>query len=120
VAYDPDVAPDPSEWLKLDEQERLLLVHDFHRAGAIQLPNVRAHAAIHVVVENQLAAGLPTVGATLDRLMRDGLNRHAAIHAIGTALAAQIRDQVSTATSFDQATYDARLGELTAAQFRDV
>jgi hypothetical protein len=49
--------------------------------------SIRAHAANHVIVENQLAMGDATVvPATLARLMQEGLDRHDAIHAIGSVL----------------------------------
>jgi hypothetical protein len=49
--------------------------------------SARAHAATHVVVENQAAMGDATaVPATLARLMREGLERHDAVHAIGSVL----------------------------------
>ena len=39
--YDPLEAPDPDEWLALDEQERLDLVQEYHRRARIPLPNAR-------------------------------------------------------------------------------
>jgi hypothetical protein len=55
--YDPDKAPDPKEWLALDEQERIRLAKNYHVARRIKLPNANAHAAFHAVVENQIAEG---------------------------------------------------------------
>jgi hypothetical protein len=91
--YDPLKAPDPEEWLALDEQERIGLVEDFHRRARIRLPDVTAHAIIHAVVESQIASGdeLP-VKRTLERLMSEGLDRHDAIHAIGSELAMHMHD----------------------------
>jgi hypothetical protein len=65
-----------------------VLVVDYHRRTRVKLPNQRLHAAIHVAVENQIAMGdeLPVHGV-LDRLQAEGLDRHDAIHAIGSALA---------------------------------
>jgi HD superfamily phosphodiesterase len=87
-AYDPMNAPDPDEWQSLDEQERLMLVEDHHRQAGVELPNEQIHAVIHVIVENQIALGdeVPTQ-ATLERMMREGLDRHDAIHAVGSVLA---------------------------------
>ncbi|MDA1325326.1 MAG: DUF1841 family protein [Proteobacteria bacterium] len=86
--YDPLVAPDPDEWLSLDEQERLILVEDHHSEAGVELPNEMLHAVLHSIVENQVAEGdeIP-IGATLDRLVAEGLDRHEAIHAIGGVLA---------------------------------
>ena len=40
MEYDPLHAPDPKEWLALDETERLDLVAEFHEVKGIDLPNV--------------------------------------------------------------------------------
>ena len=49
--YDPLKAPDPEEWLALDEQERMELVQDYHRRMRIRLPNAKLHAVAHAIVE---------------------------------------------------------------------
>jgi hypothetical protein len=85
--YDPRVAPDPVAWLAADEQERISLVTDYHRRARVKLPDVTAHAVIHAVVENQIALAEAPVVRALQRLMADGLDRHDAIHAIGSVLA---------------------------------
>jgi hypothetical protein len=88
--YDPEVPPDPIEWLALDEGERTLLVERYHRDARVDLPK-RArpiHAMIHTVVENQLALeDQIIVRETLQRLIGEGLTRHDAVHAIGSVLA---------------------------------
>jgi hypothetical protein len=91
--YDPLMAPDPKRWLASDEGERQRLVEQYHRRQRVRLPNLRAHAAVHVVVENQVAMGdeLP-VAETLARLITEGLDRHEAIHAIGNVLAVYLYD----------------------------
>lgn len=66
--YDPDTAPDPGAWLELDEGARLLLVGDYHEQASDELPNVQIHAAIHVIVENQLARALRRVGVSFTGL----------------------------------------------------
>jgi len=76
-----------TDWLDLDEQERIGLVTDYHRKKLIELPNRLVHAAIHTAVENQLAEGIPEVRDALTRLVGEGLDRHEAIHAIGSVLA---------------------------------
>ena len=55
--YDPLNAPDPQQWLLLDEKERLGLVEDYHRQARVELPNAKVHAVAHVIVENQIALG---------------------------------------------------------------
>jgi hypothetical protein len=91
--YDPMVAPDPGAWLALDESERMDLVEVFHIEHGINLPNAHLHAIAHAVVENQIAAGEPIlVREKLRQLMAQGLDRHDAIHAIGTVLMGHITD----------------------------
>jgi hypothetical protein len=53
--YDPDHAPNPEEWLALDEQVRIRFAEEYHRAKRIKLPNVKAHAVFHAIIENQIA-----------------------------------------------------------------
>ena len=85
--YDPLRSPNPEEWLALDESERQALVEAFHQLEGVELPNPRLHALIHTVVENQLAMPVHEVQRTLDRLLGEGLDRHEAVHAIGSVLA---------------------------------
>jgi hypothetical protein len=86
--YDPHSDPAAERWLALDEYERIHLVMAYHRAKRVALPNPQLHATIHAVVENQIALGdeIP-VAETLRRLINEGLDRHEAIHAIGSVLA---------------------------------
>ena len=48
--YDPELAPDPREWLALGENGRLTLVETYHRDARISLArHTRAlHATMHV------------------------------------------------------------------------
>jgi hypothetical protein len=91
--YDPERAIDPDEWNSLDESERQSLVEGYHRKKHIKMPNSNLHAAIHVVVENQVALGgeIP-VQETLARLMGEGLSRHESVHAVGSVLAGILFD----------------------------
>ena len=52
--YDPLEAPDPDEWLALDEQERLDLVQEYHGRARIRLPNAKVHAVLHAIVRHKL------------------------------------------------------------------
>ena len=90
--YDPLQSPEPHEWLELDELERIDLVSAYHKRVRAKLPNLRLHATIHAVIENQLAEGLQVVQETLHRLMSEGLDRHDAIHAIGSVLAQHMQE----------------------------
>jgi len=118
--YDPLVAPDPDEWLSLDEQERLILVEDHHSEAGVELPNEKLHAVLHAIVENQIAEGdgLP-VRATLDRLVAEGLDRHEAVHAIAGVLAEFVFSILGdgAAEADGKEKYYRKLEKLTAAEW---
>ena len=120
-AYDPLNAPDPDEWQSMDEDERINLVIEHHRQVRVELPNEQLHAVIHVIVENQIALGdeIPTQ-ATLERLIREGLDRHDAIHAVGSVLVNFTRellgDDDDAAWSANE-TFWEELNKLTAAEW---
>ena len=88
--YDPERAPDPAAWLALDESERIGRIAAFHAAAGITPPNAQLHAAMHAVVENQIAEEMETVRETLARLCAEGLSRHEALHAVGSVLVAHL------------------------------
>src|SRR5216117_3462849 len=115
--YDPQRAPDPAGWLALDEEERIVLVLQYHRRARVRLPNARLHATIHVVVENQVALGdeIP-VRRTLERLRAEGLDRHHAVHAVGSVLAKRIYELLKEGlpTGDPNEPYWAELESLTA------
>ena len=51
--------PNPSQWLELDETERLDLVTEFvsKYEKSLERAAIPAHASAHVIVENRLAMG---------------------------------------------------------------
>lgn len=117
--YDPLNAPDPDDWQAMDEQERMMLVTAYHRQAGVALPNEQAHAAIHAIVENQIALGDETSApATLERMMREGLDRHEAIHAVGSVLVdfmqALVREDAAPGAT---ERYNEELEKLTAAEW---
>jgi hypothetical protein len=114
--YDPDRSLDASWWSALPEEEQIDLVLDHHRKVGVRLPNANVHAITHVVVENQVLLGDETpVASTLERLLGEGLSRHDAIHAIGTALAPVIFDILKGEIRSDpNLVYYQRLRQLTA------
>ena len=89
--YDPETAPDAAEWLELEEDERVSRVSAYHRHAKIKLPNLNIHAALHAVVENQIAEELQAVRETVARLQTEGLSRHDAIHAVGSVLVVRLQ-----------------------------
>ncbi|MHB0979268.1 MAG: hypothetical protein ACYC5Q_04160 [Thermoleophilia bacterium] len=115
--YDPQHAPDPDWWLALDEQERINLARDHHRRARVRLPNAKMHAVFHAVVETQVAMGDElSVARTLDRLRAEGLDRHDALHAIGSVLARRLHAVMTEGeTGVDRnEAYRHDLDELTA------
>jgi hypothetical protein len=121
--YDASTAPDPQAWLELDEQERIDLAIAYHRRYHLQMgQSPKLHGVTHVIVENQAAMGDATVvPATLARLMREGLGRHDAIHAIGSILIAIVFDVMAEKLDANvdiNARYGRELAELTAARWR--
>ena len=121
MIYDPYQPPDPDEWLELPEMDRITLVLVYHQGTEEELPNLTLHAAIHATVENQIALGseIP-VKAKLLSLMREGLDRHEALHAIGSVLAEHIYNLLSHEASEDDINvrYYHALEVLTAKSWR--
>ena len=122
--YDPLQSPDPAIWLDRDEDQRHALVLAYHLENEGDVfdldnddegPNTTLHATIQVVVENQLALGDETVLITMDRLLRQGLDRHDALHAIGAVLFEVIRAE---RPQEDMRRYYRRLRKLTARRWR--
>jgi hypothetical protein len=119
--YDPDVAPDPGEWLELDDDERNLRIEYYHRREGADPEDERlsVHAIFHNLVETQIAQGdPPIVGPTLKRLMAEGLDRHDAIHAVGSVLAELLNDAVRRGEPFANDEYCGALERLTAESWR--
>jgi hypothetical protein len=120
--YDPDKAPDPREWLALDEQERIRLATKYHVASRTKVPNVEAHAVFHAIVENQIAEGVESTCRTIERLCSEGLTRHDAVHAVGSVIAQFTYDAMhsGTVSSPEDAQRDlsARIEALSAREWR--
>ena len=121
LQYDPDRHVDPDAWLEFDESERIEAVKEYHRRAKVRLPNANLHATTHVIVENQVAFGdAYPVQSVLFRLMKEGLSRHDAIHAIGLVLAerlfAGLREEGQPADL--NAEYLEKLNRLTADSWR--
>jgi hypothetical protein len=118
--YDPDRDLAADDWLDLDEQERMMLVEDYHRRQRIRLPNVVAHAVVHAIVENQLALVEPVVVTTFARPRGEGLDRHDAIHAIGSVLSDYLDSLLRDPYTQDQPneSYHEALGKLAASEWR--
>jgi len=123
MKYDPLVSPNPDQWLALDEGEQISIVKQYHKSRRIKLPNPTLHAVIHTVIETQVAIGdaLPVSG-TLQRLVKEGLDRHEAVHAIGAVLASHLdalrAGDLPTGIDANE-TYFAQLRNLTKESWLD-
>ena len=121
TTYDPDKPPNASQWLAQDEGVRLMLVTNYHQGLDLPESRLRLHAAIHVVVENQIALGEEAVIDAMTRLQAEGLSRHDAVHAIGMVVSEHLFEILRTDSddTVKKATpYLDRLKQLTADAWR--
>jgi hypothetical protein len=120
--YDPDKAPNPGEWLAIDEHERIRLAQNYHTAARINERNPKAHAVFHATVENQIAQGYGPSVRAVERLQREGLTRHEAIHAIASVVAEisyqSIHTEGDTSGAEMQRTLNAKIESLSAATWK--
>ena len=107
--------------LLVNASERMQLVRRYHRRQRIRLPNETIHTVVHVIVENQVALGdeFPAK-AVLLRLMKEGLDRHEAIHAIASVLSEEFFVVMSEQKAGGDlnADYIEKLNSLTADSWR--
>jgi hypothetical protein len=115
MRYDPTAAPDPTEWLTLDEADRVSAIEAHHRRAKIRSKSARAHAGIDSAVETQLAERMPVALRAFERLLTERLGRPDAIHAIGSAIAEEMFAILKEKRSFDVQSYGRRLEALSAA-----
>ena len=90
LAYDAARAPDVLRWNLAEELEQLAAVEEFHRLLDVHppVPSGHLHALQHAVVETHAVESGPNpTRATLERLMRAGLSRHEAVHAVAAVMA---------------------------------
>jgi hypothetical protein len=118
--YDAERAIDAEAWLALPELDRHVFVEDYHRKQPNCVENLSPHAAFHVIIENQLAMGEEVVVRTLARLVREGLDRHDAVHALANVLAGHMYDFIKKKTDVKtmQSRYAAEADKLTAKRWR--
>lgn len=119
--YNPSKKIDSEAWLSIDESERLELVKDYHLNLEEEFAgeSITAHCAMHVAVENQLAEDeVPKTNLTLQKLMRQGLDRHEAIHAIAAVLSGELFSLMNKdAGEFSAKSYSRKLDKLTAKRW---
>ena len=120
--YNPIHSPNPEDWLSIDEGIRINMVREYVDANEEHLVTEESaksiHAAIHVVVENQLALDAEPVPETMARLIRQGLTRHDAIHAIGAVLSDRIFEVINGNEELPMPRYKSKLNKLTAKRWK--
>jgi hypothetical protein len=57
LQYEPPEHINSDAWFALDESERMHLVRRYHRRLRIRFPDETIHAAVHLIVENQVPLG---------------------------------------------------------------
>ena len=117
--YDPMVAPDPEEWLAMDEGERLALIRAYVEECEPGIEGEMMHVGMHMMVENQIAMGdeIP-VREGHERLMGEGLDRHEAIHAVAMAFAHVLSDAKGEPDAGMSERYYEELENITAETWR--
>ena len=108
------------QWLALDELDRIEMVHAFHARLDNEMPSdaLSMHSTIHVIVENQLAMGVELIHETIAKLIRQGLDRHEAIHAIGAIISVDIYDMLKgNIQKYSPIRYRKKLEKITAKRW---
>lgn len=118
MKYDPIEGPVSEVWLEAEESERIDAVTRNHEQTGVAAGSLRGHAIVHSMVETQLARGLQGVGTVVERLQTEGLDRHGAVHAVGSVLRKILYAAASGDGTFDENAYGDALRALTAAEWR--
>jgi Domain of unknown function (DUF1841) len=124
TSYDPEIQPNSAEWLAESEQERIRMAMNFHMANRLKSGNAKAHAVVHVIVENQIAMGFGPSVRAIERLRHQGLSRHDCVHAIGAVLSEYMFSAMRKPADADrqalQSQINAAIERLTAESWRSM
>ncbi len=117
VGYDPNADLDIEGWKALSERDRLSRVAKYHNTflkKAQMPPSMQRHAAMHVIVESQLAdQAPPEARGALRRLQEEGMSRHDAVHAIGWLATEHMKRAMAKQRPVDDKAYARDLATLT-------
>lgn len=119
-AYDADRGPSLELWLALSQADMVAAIEHYHRRHHLRRRSdaLRAHAVLHMAIETQIAEGEPAEArAALERLRRQGLDRHEAVHALGAVFSTQLGLALQN-DRFDDAGYARELKAVDAATWR--
>ncbi len=117
MRYDPDKPVDAGEWLALDEMEQQFVVERYHKRARVHLPSLRMHAIMHAAIETQVAEGHAAACRALERMLAEGLQRHDAVHAVGSVLAKHMFGILKEGHAFDDKAYTSDLDALSAERW---
>ena len=106
--YDPNHAPNPQDWLELDEDLRISQAERHHKRNRIRLPSMKAHSVFHVIIENQIAENHEAVVRAMERLSTQGLDRHDCIHAIAWVCTQYMHELMTSGTTDPKEVANAR------------
>ena len=114
MQYNPAIAPDPTEWLDTDEQERLYAVQCWvSDLIGEELEDCILGAVPILAVENQVAANDPPITrATLERLLDAGIDRTTAIQAMSDVMCDSLSKVVSEDAEHDREAYARALEQI--------
>ncbi len=121
--YDPSKNINPDNWLAMDESERQALIEEYVLTDEQGLGEVSPtlHAAVHAMVETQLAMGEKETLDAYNRLIRQGLKRHDTLHALGAVIIEGIHQSMQEDMNDESADvtirYKSRLRKLTAKKW---
>ncbi len=121
VKYDPSAGPDFGSWLDLSEEETILATKKYHddHEPETDIGSAIIHAAMHAVVETQIAMiDPPQVHRAFTKLVDGELDRHEAIHIIGAVLAEQLYHLMELQKSAQYNPYGRSLAELDVKKWK--
>ena len=103
MQYNPVVAPDPADWLAIDEDERLYAIQCWvSDLLGTEIEDCLLEAVPILAIENQVAGNdSPDTRATLQRLLDAGIDRMTAIQVMSDVMADGLRASVTTDRDFD-------------------
>jgi hypothetical protein len=117
MRYEPNEPVDARKWLALDEGERQHIVERYHKHSGDVLPSPRMHCIVHTAIETQIAEGHPAAVRTLARMLSEGLDRHNAVHAVGSVFATHLLAVMKSQRPFDDRAYTVDLDALSAERW---
>ncbi len=105
-----------TEWYSIWERLDHLSDAEVEQDGV----NPVMHVTIHQVITNQIDGALPAVGKIYQDMLAAGVNRHEAIHRIGSVFTEELWQVLHNKRPFDEAHYLQGLRQLAATTPRSL